>query len=77
MSRGRNTESGAAQGARRATEAAPDSVFLPLDIVILLFGILSNHCPKKSWGGGVGPVLRKKSIQRYAIFFLADGRPRE
>ena len=25
MSRGRNTESGAAQGARRATEAAPDS----------------------------------------------------
>ena len=33
--------------------AAPDSVFLPLDIVILLFGILSNHCPKKSWGGGI------------------------
>ncbi len=25
MSRGRNTESGGAQGARRATEAAPDS----------------------------------------------------
>ena len=22
-------------------------------------------------------VLRKKSIQRYAIFFLTDGRPRE
>ena len=25
MSRGKNTESGAAQGARKATEAAPDS----------------------------------------------------
>ena len=25
---------------------------LPLDSVILLFGILSNHCPKKSWGRG-------------------------
>ena len=33
--------------------ADPDSLFLPLDIVVLLFGILSNHYPKKSWGGGL------------------------
>ena len=44
--------------ALRAPCAAPDSVFLPLDIVILLFGILSNHCPKKSWGGGLGAGSR-------------------
>ena len=49
--------------ALRAPCAAPDSVFLPLDIVILLFGILSNHCPKKSWGGGVVDV---RAITRVA-----------
>ena len=52
----RRAESGAASVALRAPGAPPDYVFLPLDIVILQFDILSNHCPKKSWGGGITPT---------------------
>ena len=67
----RRAEFGSAHGARRATEADPDSVFLPLDIVILLFGILSNHCPKKSWGGDRLKVterqLEHEAPQCYAV----------
>ena len=50
--------------------AGPDSLFVPLDLVILLFSILSNHCPKKSWGGGSAasrPVFKNCEPSRSAV----------